>query len=371
MEKSKVYFTDLRTKAFGSGLAGKMVQLTRAAGMEKLPFPGRFVAIKLHFGELGNLSFVRPNYARALVDEVKRLGGKPYLTDCNTLYVGHRRDALDHIETAYLNGFTPYTTGCHILIGDGLRGNDDVEVPVRNGELVKNARIGRAIMDADVFLSLTHFKGHECTGFGGAIKNIGMGCGSRAGKMDQHCDEKPQVNPQKCIGCRRCARICAHDAPVFTDGKARLDHAKCVGCGQCMGVCPKDAIEPSSVSHPGSLDKKMAEYTMAVLDGRPHFHVSLVMDVSPNCDCHPENDAGIVPNIGMFASFDPVALDQACVDAVNAAPMVPNSKLGDMAKKKKGPDHFSTVSPGTNWELQLAHAEKIGLGTRQYELIRV
>lgn len=138
-----------------------------------------------------------------------------------------------------------------------------------------------------------------------------------------------------------------------------------------MGVCPKDAIEPSSVSHPGSLDKKMAEYTMAVLDGRPHFHVSLVMDVSPNCDCHPENDAGIVPNIGMFASFDPVALDQACVDAVNAAPMVPNSKLGDMAKKKKGPDHFSTVSPGTNWELQLAHAEKIGLGTRQYELIRV
>ena len=370
MEKAKVFFTDLHTKAFGNGLTGKLVQLLRAAGMYKIDFQGKFTAIKLHFGELGNLSFVRPNYARAMADEVKRLGGKPFLTDCNTLYVGHRKDALDHIETAYLNGFTPYTTGCHIIIGDGLRGTDDIEVPVRNGILVKKARIGHAIMDADVFLSLTHFKGHEMTGFGGAIKNIGMGCGSRAGKMDQHCDAKPQVNPAKCVGCRMCAKICAHQAPVFTDGKCHLDHDRCVGCGQCIGICPKDAIEPNFSNEPGSVDKKMAEYTMAVLDGRPHFHASLVMDVSPNCDCHPENDRGIVPNIGMFASADPVALDQACVDAVNAAPVIQDSKLGELQAKSHR-DHLDTVGAGTNWRIQLEHAERIGLGTRQYELITV
>ncbi len=370
MEPSKVYFSDLRTKAFGAGLAGKLVALIRAAGLEHIDFNGKFTAIKIHFGELGNLSFLRPNYARAVVDEVKRLGGKPFLTDCNTLYVGHRKDALDHIETAYINGFTPYTTGCHILIGDGLRGTDDIAVPVRNGELVKEARIGRAIMDADIFISLNHFKGHEMTGFGGAIKNIGMGCGSRAGKMEQHCDAKPQVNPAKCVGCRRCAKVCAHNAPVFENGKAHLDHSRCVGCGQCIGICPKDAIEPSFESKPGSLDRKMAEYAMAVLDGRPHFHISLVVDVSPNCDCHPENDAGIVPNIGMFASFDPVALDQDCVDAVNNAPAIAHSKLGDCHAADQH-DHFSHVSPGTDWRIQLAYAEKLGIGTRAYELVTI
>ena len=180
MEKSKVYFTDFHTEAFGDGLPTKLKKLIRKAGIEKLDLDGKFVAIKMHFGELGNISYLRPNYAKAVVDVVKELGGKPFLTDCNTMYPGSRKNALEHLYCAWENGFTPLTVGCPVLIGDGLKGTDDIAVPVENGEYVKEALIGRTVMDADVFISLTHFKGHEMAGFGGAIKNIRMGCGSRA-----------------------------------------------------------------------------------------------------------------------------------------------------------------------------------------------
>ena len=174
MEKAKVYYTDFRTVAFGDGLPTKLKKLIKKAGIGQMDMDGKFVAIKMHFGELGNISFLRPNYARAVVDVVKELGGKPFLTDCNTMYPGSRKNALEHLYCAWENGFTPLTVGCPVIIGDGLKGTDDIGVPVAGGEYVKEARIGRAIMDADVFISLTHFKGHETTGFGGTIKNIGM-----------------------------------------------------------------------------------------------------------------------------------------------------------------------------------------------------
>ena len=182
MEKSKVYFTDFRT-CVGVSLTEKLQRLIKKAGITDIDMDGKFVAIKMHFDELGNLSYLRPNYAKAVADVVKECGGKPFLTDCNTLYPGSRKNALEHLDCANINGFNTITTGCQIIIGDGLRGTDDITVPVRNGEYCKEAYIGRAVMDADIFISLTHFKGHESTGFGGAIKNIGMGCGSRAGKM--------------------------------------------------------------------------------------------------------------------------------------------------------------------------------------------
>lgn len=170
MNPSNVYFTDFHTVAFGDSLPVKLKKLIRKAGIEKLDLEGKFVAIKMHFGELGNISYLRPNYARAVADVVKELGGKPFLTDCNTMYPGSRKNALEHLECAWENGFTPLTVGCPIIIGDGLKGTDDIDVPVQGGEYVKTAKIGRAVMDADVFISLTHFKGHEMTGFGGAIK---------------------------------------------------------------------------------------------------------------------------------------------------------------------------------------------------------
>lgn len=372
MSVSKVYFTDFHTKAFGDGLPTKLKKLIQAAGIQKLDLDGKFVAIKMHFGELGNVSFLRPNYARAVVDVVKELGGRPFLTDCNTMYPGSRKNALEHLECAWQNGFTPLTVGCPILIGDGLKGTDDVEVPVAGGEYVEKAKIGRAVMDADVFISLTHFKGHEQAGMGGALKNIGMGCGSRAGKMEQHNSGKPFVKQKKCIGCRACARICAHGAPQFgADGKATIDTDKCVGCARCLAVCPKDAIQCLYDEAPAILNKKIAEYTKAVVDGRPCFHVSLVVDVSPNCDCHAENDVPIVPDVGMFASFDPVALDQACADAVLAQTPAPNSALFDEGCDCSSGDYFHAAHPDTDWAVCLEHAEKIGIGTRAYELIKI
>ena len=181
---SKVYFTDFRCRP-DEGRADKLKRLIKAAGMDKIDMDGKFVAIKMHFGELGNMSFLRPNYARAVVDLVKRQGGKPFLVDCNTLYPGSRKNALEHLYCAWENGFTPLTVGCPVIIGDGLKGTDDVEVPVRCGEYVKAAKIGRAVMDADIFISLTHFKGHELPGFGGAIKNIGRGGGPPPGTNGQ------------------------------------------------------------------------------------------------------------------------------------------------------------------------------------------
>ena len=376
MSVSKVYFTDFHTEAFGDGLPTKLKKLIKRAGIADLDLEGKFVAIKMHFGELGNISYLRPNYARAVVDVVKELGGKPFLTDCNTMYPGSRKNALEHLECAWQNGFTPLTVGCPILIGDGLKGTDDVEVPVVGGEYVEKAKIGRAVMDADVFISLTHFKGHEMTGFGGTIKNIGMGCGSWAGKTEQHASGKPQIDPKLCRGCTRCQKECANGGLVF-DKEARkmtVDQNNCVGCGRCLGACNFDAIYFVNDNANSTLNCRMAEYTKAVLDGRPNFHISLVVDVSPNCDCHGENDIPILPNIGMFASFDPLALDQACVDACLAAQPMPGSQL---AKHLADPnfhdhhDHFTHSPPESEWKSCLEHAAKIGLGSREYELIEM
>lgn len=376
MNPAKVYFTDFHTVAFGDGLPTKLKKLIHAAGIDTIDMDGKFVAIKMHFGELGNISYLRPNYARAVADVVKELGGKPFLTDCNTMYPGSRKNALEHLECAWQNGFTPLTVGCPILIGDGLKGTDDVSVPVEGGEYVKEAKIGRAVMDADVFISLTHFKGHEMTGFGGAIKNIGMGCGSRAGKKEQHSSGKPHIKPEKCRGCKKCQKECANEGLEFDEAskKMTVNQTNCVGCGRCLGACNFDAIAFDNDAAVELLNRRMAEYTKAVVDGRPCFHISLVVDVSPNCDCHGENDVPILPNIGMFASFDPLALDQACADACLAAEPMPGSQL---AKHLSEPgfcdhhDHFKNSTPESEWKSCLEHAEKIGLGTRKYELIKL
>lgn len=370
---SKVYFTDFRTNHEQS-LTEKLQKLIRKAGMDTIDFEGKFVAIKMHFGEPGNLAFLRPNYARAVVDVVKELGGKPFLTDCNTLYPGRRKNALEHLLAAAENGFNYISCGCPIIIGDGLRGTDEVAVPVHNGELVKNAKIGHAVMDADIIISLTHFKGHEATGFGGAIKNLGMGCGSRAGKMEQHSQSKPRVSQSRCRGCHHCLNSCANNGIQFgEDGKAQINIDNCVGCGRCIGACNFDAIYAVEDSSMVLLDQKMAEYTQAVCYGRPNFHISLVQDVSPVCDCYGSNDAPILPDIGMFASFDPVAIDQACADACLKADPLPNSILSEnLAHGCDHPhDHFLATNPNAEWRAALEHGEKIGLGSRKYELIQM
>ena len=375
MAKSKVYYTDFRTK-LGEGLPTKLKRLIKKAGIGDIDMDQKFVAIKMHFGELGNLGFLRPNYAKAVADVVKEMGGLPFLTDCNTLYPGSRKNALEHLQCAWENGFTPLTVGCPVIIGDGLKGTDDIDVPVEGGEYIENAKIGRAVMDADIFISLTHFKGHEMTGFGGAIKNIGMGCGSRAGKKEQHSNGKPSIDPEACRGCKRCQKECANNGLEFNEEtkKMTVNMDNCVGCGRCLGACTFDAIEFVNDAATKELNCRMAEYTKAVIDGRQNFHISLIVDVSPNCDCHAENDAPILPNIGMFASFDPLALDQACVDACLKCDPLPNSQLSDRMHREDfcdHHDHFENTTPDSEYKTCLDHAAKIGLGNREYELIFV
>ena len=224
-------------------------------------------------------------------------------------------------------------------------------------------------MYADFFISLTHFVDHEATGFGGCRKNICMGCGSRAGKREMHSSGRPHVNQQLCVGCGSCQKDCAHSAITITDRKASIDHSKCVGCGRCIGRCPVDAVEAASDEANDILNCKIAEYTYAIIKDKPNFHISLVIDVSPYCDCHAENDIPIVPDIGMFASFDPVALDQACADAVNRQPVISGSVLAE--KEHCHHDHFTDTHPDTNWETCLEHAVKLGMGNREYDLIEV
>jgi len=375
MEKSKVFFTDFRTKMYGEPIPRKLQRLIRTAGIGSIDFDGKFVAIKIHFGELGNISFLRPNFAKAVVDVIKELGGKPFLTDCNTMYPGSRKNALEHLYCAWENGFTPLSAGCPVIIADGLKGTDDIDVPVSGGEYVKAAHIGRAVMDADIFISLNHFKGHEEAGFGGALKNIGMGCGSRAGKKDQHSAGKARIDTVLCRGCRKCQKECANGGLVFDDERRKMTVTQnCVGCGRCLGACNYDAISFADSVANEMLGRRIAEYAKAVVDGRPNFHISLIMDVSPNCDCHSENDAPIIPNLGMLCSFDPLALDQACADLCNAATPLRNSQVGDNMARDGFVDYkdlFKNNRPTIDWKSCLEHAEKIGLGSREYELIRL
>ena len=365
---TKVYFTSMHTELQDS-LLDKFGRLIDAAGIGTMDLDNKFVALKTHFGERGNLAFLRPNYSKAVADKVSGMGGIPFLTDCSTLYAGKRKNAAEHLTTADLNGFNIISAGCHVIIGDGLKGTNDVEIPVK-GDHVKTAKIGREIYDADALITLNHFKCHELTGFGGAIKNMGMGCASKRGKMELHTSGKPDINKEKCTGCRRCLSVCAHSA-ITVKKKAVIDSDVCVGCGRCIAMCSFDAITVKMDEAMDVICKKIVEYAAALLDGRPSFHISVIADVSPFCDCHKENDLHVIPNVGMLASFDPVALDRACVDLAQKQPMITGSRLYVNSGGVKPDDIFACVHPGTKWQSTFIHAEKMGLGSSKYELIEI
>lgn len=391
---ANVCFADMHAKA-GDSILAKFDRLIEKAGIDQIDFKDKFVAVKVHFGEVGNMAFLRHQYAKVLCDHIKARGGKPFLTDCNTLYVGYRNNALNHLDAAFINGYNPLSTGVHTIIADGLRGTDEREIPVAGGEYVKEAKIGAAVAEADIIVSLTHFKGHVNAGFGGALKNIGMGCGSKKGKMEMHSSGTPRIDGGKCIGCGMCVDHCANDGVHVVDGIAAIDEEHCVGCGFCIAYCPAGAIMTKWDEAKPVMNKKIAEYTKAVLDGKPSFHISLVLDVSPDCDCERHNDVPVIPNVGMFASFDPVALDQACVDAANRQPVIQGSLADPQAKGASASDHmegaraipeqayaehavgddgrdvFKMVHPDTDWAAGLDHAVKLGIGTREYELVVV
>ena len=360
--KSKVFYTSMRATP-EMNLLKKLEILLEKVGISEIINPGELVAIKLHFGEPGNLAFIRPQYVRVVVDKVKSLGGKPFLTDTNTLYHGKRSNAVDHIESALLNGFSYTTVGAPIVIADGLRGNEEVEVEV-NLKHIKKAKIGSAIVYADALIALTHFKGHVSTGFGGTLKNVGMGCASRSGKLEQHSTSKPYVDEKRCVACGVCEKNCPVGA-IKVEKHAVIDYDVCIGCGECVAVCIYGGMNPRWDESSDILSEKIAEYAYAVMKIKKDkcIFVSFIIDVSPDCDCASWNDLPIVPNLGILASKDPVALDQACVDLVNKAPVL-------IDPKAQG-DPFKFVHPNVDWRKQLEHGEEIGLGSREYELVKI
>ena len=269
MDKSKVYFTNLRTKP-SANLLDKMERLVKKAGIDNLPLKNSFVAIKIHFGEPGNLAYIRPNYAARMANLLRSLEAKPFLTDCNTLYSGRRANAVDHLQSAMENGFNPISAQCQVIIADGLKGTDYKEIPL-NGEYCKSPKIGTAIADADIVISMNHFKGHEQSGFGGALKNLGMGCASVGGKLELHSASQPVINTKSCIGCNVCVKYCAHDAVHLNENrKAEIDYDKCVGCGQCVALCQYDGAVMGSNDTSERLNYKIAEYSLAVVKDKPH-----------------------------------------------------------------------------------------------------
>lgn len=350
---SIVWFTDLSARP-GRGLLDKTGELLRAAGLGERIAPGALTAVKLHFGERGNTAFIRPIYVRRIVEEISAAGGRPFLTDTNTLYVGGRCNAVDHLSTAITNGFAYAVAGAPIVIADGLRGESAVRVPV-NGQACREVSIGAEIARADAMVVATHFKGHEISGFGGTLKNLGMGCASRSGKLVQHSTVSPRVDPSGCTACGACVARCPSGAIALTGASAVISPQACIGCADCIVVCPESTVKIDWNEASPQVQRKMVDHALGAVAGKESatVYLSFVTQVSPFCDCYGHNDRPVAPDVGILASGDPVALDQACADLVIAA---------------AGRDPFRETHPSVDWTVQLAYAEEIGLGSRSYRL---
>ena len=366
---STVYFANMRA-GHRENLLDKIGRLLGKTGLQKQIIAGDLVAVKVHFGERGNNAFVRPIFVRRVVDEIKKCGGVPFLTDSSTLYPGERKEAVSALTCAIENGFAYAVVGAPLIMSDGLRGQTAMSVAVE-GELLKKVSIGTEIIEADALVAVSHFKCHELTGFGGTLKNLGMGCASREGKMVQHSTVAPKVAEKFCTACGLCLKACAHDAIAIIEGKAQIDPDKCAGCSRCITACQLKAIKIEWNEASSLVMKKMAEHALGALTGKKEKTVFLnfITQVSPACDCYGFADAPIVNDIGICASTDPVAIDQACADLVNAA--AGNADTALKSGHERGGDKFRGVYPDIDWEVQLDHAEKMGLGTREYKLVTI
>lgn len=364
---STVYYIDFRA-SFRESLTAKLGRLIAKTGLADVVGKRDLTAVKLHFGERGNTAFIRPVFVGTVVSAVKELGGKPFLTDTNTLYAGTRSDTPSHLETAVKNGFAYSVVDAPLVIADGLRGLADVAVDI-DGKHFKSTYIGTDIHHADALISLAHLKGHELSGFGGTLKNIGMGCASRRGKLAMHSTVSPKVTVKKCVSCGECKKHCPAFAISFNENKkAVIDEKKCIGCGECIVVCAVEAVQIRwNQSVPVFLEGMM-EYALGVIKEKKGkaLYVNFINNISPMCDCVNHSDAPIVRDIGIVASLDPVAIDQASVDLVNREEAFKGSCL--KTHTSPGEDKFKGLYPQVDWEIQLDYAEKLGLGKRNYTL---
>ncbi len=363
---AEVYGIDFHA-SYSINLFKKFRRLLKEAGIEEIIEPNQLVAIKLHFGEEGNTGFISPLFASAVVDYVKKLGGNPFLTDTNTLYKGHRTNAVDHHNLADRHGFASINTGAPVIIADGLRGHDHISVRI-NGKYYKEVKIASAIYEADSMVVISHFKGHEVFGFGGALKNLGMGCSIRESKLSMHSTVAPTVKNKKCTGCGICVTACPTGAIKIIEKVARIDSERCIGCADCIAACPENAIRINWNADQAVIQEKLIEHVAGVLSnkkGRILF-INFVKNVSPLCDCVNHTDIPVVNDIGILASKDPVAIDQACIDLVNSAPWRTDTYF---PVEKRGIDKFRSLYPEIEWEIQLNYAEEFGIGRRSYRLV--
>ncbi|MDY0340750.1 MAG: DUF362 domain-containing protein [Coriobacteriia bacterium] len=367
-DTATVYFAPVRSPLKRS-MVTRVGGLLLRAGLGDVVAEGDLVAIKLHFGEQGNTGFVSPVYLREVVRRVRDAGGKPFLTDANTLYRGERSNAVEHLACAIHNGFSFATVDAPLIIADGLDGRDAVEVPVK-GKHFDSVRIGSAVVHADVMVVVTHFKGHKATGFGGAFKNVGMGLGSRSAKQRMHSDFRPEVTPEACTACGRCVKWCPVNAITLNDEHhAVVDYEICYGCGECVAACPSGAIATQWKTDATSIQEKIVEHVAGALDGKDGkvIYLSFVTTVTPECDCFSFSDAPVVPDIGVLASTDIVAIEQAASDLVTRASGLAGS-LGEGLVS--GDDKFVAIT-GVDGTHAITYAEEMGLGTARYELVQV
>ena len=306
------------SKVFFTADQNKVDKLFEAAGFDKLIYPDDPVALKIHFGEPGNTAYLKPRQVKPIADRIMAVGGKPFYTDCNTLYKGPRNNTKDHLQVAKDHGFMKEQAGADAVISE----ENDFEVIDVSLKHFKKVYIGGAAARAKVLIALTHFKGHDTTGFGGALKNIGMGLGTRLGKLRMHQD--------------------------------------CKNCPQAKTCQKNKTIESCWVGSPTLVQEKIVEYVFGAVKNKRAGYINFITSVSPNCDCYDHSDPPIVPDIGVLASDDPVAIDQISVDLVNQTEGRIESK-----------DKFRALYPNVDWTVQLEYAEKIGLGSRKYEIIKL
>ncbi len=368
-DPAKVYFVDLRANTDRSVL-DKLREALKQADLLKVTAEGDLVAVKLHFGEKGSTAYLRTPYVKAVVDLLAGNGRVPFLTDTITLYVGTRSDSARHIMTAVENGFSYASIGVPVIIADGLKGGQYESVEV-GGKHFSEVKIAADIARADSMVVLTHVKGHELTGIGGALKNLGMGGGSRAGKLAMHSDVRPSISKEKCTGCGKCVQWCQVKAISLKGKKAFIDSSICVGCAECIVVCPERAPRIEWNWSGSLVQEKMVEYAAGVARTKKRGigYVNFIMDFSPQCDCYPFSDTPVIPNVGILVSRDPVAIDRASADLVNRQQGLKGTALG--SKYKARGDKIRMLHPDIDWKIQIRHAEEMGLGSSRYELVKV
>jgi uncharacterized Fe-S center protein len=365
---SRVFFSSSRSNPKLNALK-KIERLFHMAGLENCFSKGDRTAVKIHWGEPGNTRYVPVPLVRTLVSLVHKTGARPFVTDTNALYTGMRHDAIANVQAAAFNGFTFESVGAPILVADGLCGTDSEMVTI-GGTYVKEARIAGSIQHANSMLVISHFKGHMLFSFGAALKNLGMGCATSAGKHILHSDLKPMVDRKICAGDSICIRHCPVSCiKLDSEKKAVIDRDMCIGCGECIVVCPHRAIPVNWKTTADRIQGKTAEYALAAVENKRGKvgYVNFLINITTDCDCCDWSDHNVVQDIGFLASTDPVAIDQASVDLFNGATALPNSDL----EGKAGVDRLKALRPDIDYEIILKHAEKIGLGSRAYELVKV